>query len=377
MNITNIRASTANTYQDCPWKYFLLYTIGFKSYPNKKAELGTITHHVLELLAKAKKNGYSKLYESFRTNPEYLLEICWERHTKQYPEFEYDKKDYEFCHEQVWSILNSYYNPLNLKILRTEHQFQIEANRIGFEYDHNDYITKEHKAGYIEFRGTIDLITEVDEDTIEIIDYKTGQRLDWVSGNEKTYDKFLMDLQLRMYDIATSKLYPHKFRMLTIIFTRDGGPFTVTFDANDYENSIDMIRHVVNQIRNDTSLKRLKDRKWDQIWKCDYVCQFGLIEHTFVSEDGEFITQKFKRIQPRYRHKYNYPTEIIENNKKYHRITYEEVRTCDRYYSIIKKSGINEGAKILHQISINETGDQPLSRRNDYENSKISKIKLC
>ena len=185
MNIEYLRASTAGTYQDCPWKYFLIYVVGFPSLPNKKAELGTICHHVLELLAKAKKNGYTEYNINKRTDPEYLLKICWKRYTDKNPQFNYDENDYKFCQDQVKAVIESRFDPLALKILKTEHQFEIEANIEGFEYQHKDYKTGEDRSGNMLIRGTIDLITEIAPDTIEIIDYKTGIRNDWVTGVPK------------------------------------------------------------------------------------------------------------------------------------------------------------------------------------------------
>ena len=77
MKITSLRASTYNTYNDCPWKFYLQYVVGFPSKAGKKALLGTIVHHVLELLAKAKKTGHYKLCDKY-SDPEYLLSICFE-----------------------------------------------------------------------------------------------------------------------------------------------------------------------------------------------------------------------------------------------------------------------------------------------------------
>lgn len=377
MNINNLRASTVNTYKDCPFKFFLHYVVGFPSESGKKANLGTISHFVLESLAKARKRGKTELHTSKSTDPEWILAKVWPIFTKNYPEHAYDSKDYDFCLEQVYNIINSKYNPLTLNVIKTEHQFEIEANIPGFSYDYIDYLTKKRKRGNMSFRGTIDLITEAAPDTLEIIDYKTGQRTDWVTGEIKEWENFFDDVQLRMYDLAASKLYSqYKYRILTIIFTRDGGPFSISFEEEDLKETIDMFRKIYKKISNDSQITRLKDNRdrKDQLWKCDYVCQFGLVNHYFADPEGNIVKRKFKRIQKRHKKTKDYPSEFIENGIRYERISFEDELDCDVYYKELKTKGVHETYRKLHQITLGETGE--LSRRNDYENTKISRIKL-
>ena len=35
--------------------------------------------------------------------------------------------------------------------------------------------------------STIDLVTKLDDETIEVVDWKTGRRLDWATGEVKDY----------------------------------------------------------------------------------------------------------------------------------------------------------------------------------------------
>lgn len=377
MNINNLRASTIGTYKDCPFKFFLQYVVGFPSVSGKKANLGTISHYVLETLAKAKKRGRSELYSSKSTNPEWILSKIWPIFTKDYPDHEYCQEDYDFCLEQVQNVLNSKYNPLKLNVIRTEHQFEIEANIPGFSYDYTDYLTQKNKTGNMALRGTIDLITEAAPDTLEVIDYKTGQRSDWITGSPKEWEDFFKDIQLRMYDLATSKLYPqYKYRMLTIIFTRDGGPFSISFEPEDIQDTLDSFRKMYRQILNDSKISRLKDNKdkRDQIWKCDYVCQFGLVNHYFSNPEGDIIKRQFKRISKKSKLKRDYPTIITIGEVDYERISFDEETDCDIFYKKLRTKGVHKTYHELHQITIGQTGE--VSRRNDYNNSKISRIKL-
>ena len=55
MLVTYIRSSSYNNYAYCEMQYFITYVLGHQSDSGKKAELGTIVHKVMEVLAGLKK----------------------------------------------------------------------------------------------------------------------------------------------------------------------------------------------------------------------------------------------------------------------------------------------------------------------------------
>ena len=55
MLVTYIRSSSYNNYNYCEMQYFITYVLGHQSDSGKKAELGTIVHKVMEVLAGLKK----------------------------------------------------------------------------------------------------------------------------------------------------------------------------------------------------------------------------------------------------------------------------------------------------------------------------------
>ena len=55
MIVTYIRSSSYNGYDYCQMQYFLTYVLGYRSESGKKADLGTMTHKVMEVLAVLKK----------------------------------------------------------------------------------------------------------------------------------------------------------------------------------------------------------------------------------------------------------------------------------------------------------------------------------
>ena len=276
MNIQYLRASSINTYSGCQFQFFLETILEIPSISGKKALLGTIVHHVLELMAKASK---SENKTGLRVEHIKLLDFCWNRYKKEnLGKIELnDKKDKKFCLESIEKILCSSYNPLNLKVLATEKQFKIPILSEGFKFDYYDLVKKTNISGNYEMRGTMDLITEVDKDTIELIDWKTGSRKCWNTGVEKDYDYLSSkDIQLRMYDLATSILYPqYKNILLTIHFVNDGGPFTVCFDQDQRKETLEIIRSNFNAIKGNSLPDRIKETNSANLWKCRSVCFYG------------------------------------------------------------------------------------------------------
>jgi hypothetical protein len=341
MKINFLRASSINTYHDCQWKFFLEQVCGFESMAGKKATLGTISHHVLEILAKAKKTGHYKLNDKF-TDVNYLARICWNHYAntdegiKNGIVKDFAGADFKFVLDQVNAVMNSKYNPLLLDILDTEKQFEIEINRPGFEYKYENDFTSKEEEGFMKIRGTIDLVTKINDDTIEIIDYKTGERKDWVTGKPKEIEDFFSDMQLKVYDVATRAIYKdYKFRMFTIIFTRNGGPFTVTFDMSDYRQTLNEISKIYrNVLDNYDPVRIIDDPTRSDRWKCKRVCYFG----RNVDDNG--------------------------------------ISLCEKYYKLYSPKTPKLSTLTLRTEAI-EASKSSNSRRNDYSHAKIFKGKLC
>jgi hypothetical protein len=274
MNVKYLRSSSVTTYDDCQFKYFLEYVLNLPSPSGKKAMLGTISHHVLELLARASKTGRKggKFLDT-----EYLLRICWDRYSQELEGIELDDKDYKFCQKTIAKVVDSSYNPLKLNVIDTEKRFQIPVIDNGFTYSSFNPLTGEIDVGDCELRGTMDLVTEIDKDTIEVIDWKTGLRKCWTTGKEKDYEYLLNnDIQLRMYDLACSILYPqYKHRLMTIHFINKGGPFTVAFDDKEREKTIDILKYHFTNITSNQCPSRIKEDNPKSSWKCRKVCHFG------------------------------------------------------------------------------------------------------
>lgn len=261
------------------------YTLGWRGQSGKKADLGTIVHKVLEITALAKKalqdgealfvdNEIGEI-ETANYDPEYLDEIIdrvYEYYTSRIPHHKWYPRDKKNCHEWVWKIFNDddgFFDPKNRNIVEAEphFDFEIEEDWAKYSYDLGEGNILE---GNLALKGTIDLITDVGDSVYEIIDWKTGRRLDWATGQEKTPEKLQKDVQLRMYHLAATKLYPDiKTFLVTIHFMNDGGPFTIHFQDSDIPDTLSMIKAKFEKIKNTSRPQQVKS------WKCSKLCSAG------------------------------------------------------------------------------------------------------
>ena len=128
------------------------------------------------------------------------------------------------------------------------------------------------------------MITQPNENTAEIIDWKTGRRLNWATGEEKTQEKLEVDPQLMIYYYAVKKLYPHiDNEIVTIYFIHDGGPFSVAFDKSDLYKTEQLLKDKFKKIQH-----TLKPRL-NKSWKCTKLCHYG--KTTFEGTNIEPITE--------------------------------------------------------------------------------------
>lgn len=282
MIVTYFRSSSYNTHSMCEQQYFAEYVLGWRGPSGQKADKGTIVHKVLEILAMIKQGQQNNL--EYINDTEFLgkininnynLNTIIEKVYKHYSEanshHKWTIKDYKDCHSWVYKAIefnNGMFDPRNRDILCPEQHFDITINKPWASYS---YKTSEGKLeGYLALKGTIDLITKVNDNTIEIIDWKTGKRLDWATGQEKTQEKLEKDPQLRIYHYAISHLYPDIDHIIfSIYFINDGGPFSICFDKSDIPETEEMLRKKFEIVKN------TKKPRLNKSWMCSKLCHFG------------------------------------------------------------------------------------------------------
>lgn len=255
--------------------------LGIKSPSGKKADLGTNTHKVMEILAgiklsiqNNKKNYIDDFLGSIQVENYDLEDITkrvFEHYKLLFKHHLWTEKDLKTCLNNVNTMVTSHdgmFDPRNREIVSSEGHFDIIVDKPWADYEYN--IDGEILKGKLGIKGTIDLITKANEETLEIIDLKTGRRLDWATGQQKTIDKLYDDAQLRIYHYAVSKMYPdYKYIIVTINFINDGGPFSVLFSKEDLSHTEEMLRKKFETI------KKCKKPKLSKTWKCTKLCHFG------------------------------------------------------------------------------------------------------
>ena len=166
--------------------------------------------------------------------------------------------------------------------------YPIEEPWAEYEYKMPDGSTLE---GRLHVKGTIDLITRINDTFYEVIDWKSGECKDWNTGNEKFFPDFCVDPQLRMYHWALHRLYPHvKTFAMTINYVRTKGPYTVAYDESDMEETMKMLRKRFEAIKSNTR-PRLKSAS-NKHWFCKYVCWYGSIKNPAYVEGKDTLCQE-------------------------------------------------------------------------------------
>lgn len=259
MKIVRCSATAIKGYYHCSFMYWLEKILGLESSSGKAALQGTIAHTVFEWMGKLKKRNKTYI------DTEWLLDQSWEMHVKQNPGIEIRREtsrgeaaDFRKCRTDIESVANSDHSPYKSKIIDIERWFEIEMP--GPEWKCSD--------GQFSSRGFIDLVREIDSDTIEIVDWKTGDRCDYHTRERHTYSTLFRDIQLRLYHFAATELYPqYKNIIVTFYYTSDGGPITVPMSYSDIFGTIDYLWEFFQTVKNDTLLLR------NRSWKCK-MCSF-------------------------------------------------------------------------------------------------------
>ena len=278
MIITYLRSSSYNTHSMCPHQYYIEYNLGLRGPSGQKADKGTIVHKVMEILAdisvacaKGEMSIVDDIAGEINTidhDVEEITEKVYEYYTTRTPHHPWKSLDLKHCKKWVdkaLTVQGGNFDPRNQKIVQPEQKFDLAIEKPWAYYEYSDDL-----KGYFSIKGTIDLIAQPNENTLEIIDYKTGKRLDWATGEEKTFGKLEKDPQLRMYHYAASRLYPDIDHIIvSIYFINDGGIFSMCYDRSQLPETEAMLRKKFTEIKN------CRRPTLNKTWKCSKLCHFG------------------------------------------------------------------------------------------------------
>lgn len=278
MQITSLSPSAYNTIDDCQMKYFIGNVLRIREPEGLAAEKGTFVHEFLEILALYKmaqqdgkttlNNGYEEVpaIDPMMVNIDDLFKYLTERFKFKNTFKPADLKD---CRKWIDVALASNEDPRKLNIVSPEHKFSLEIDEPWANYIYEDSDGKPQKGKY-RINGIIDLITKVDDTTYKLIDWKTGARKDWLTGQVKEYDDLYKDIQLNIYYYCLSKLYPNiKNFIITIFYLKDGGPYDLAFDPS---NEVLILAKLKAQFQ---KIASVTVPKLSRTWKCQKFCFYS------------------------------------------------------------------------------------------------------
>lgn len=268
MRVVKSSASAINLYKHCAFAYFMQYILGIKSGTGKAALQGKIVHLALEWMARLRKRDKTNV------DPMWLLNRAWDNLTDEHPDIglrkvttRIDKEtgdfkeaaDFKKCRFAMETILNDrFYNPYNLNIVDMEKWFAMELP--GEEWQCQDKDGDPHQFAV---RGFIDVAHEIDEDTLEIVDWKTGNRKDFYTQDEIDEETLMREVQPRLYHLAAYFLYPqYKNILITFYYANSDGPITISLSQDDIVLTIAALHRFFTVISKDTLVRR------NRTWKC-------------------------------------------------------------------------------------------------------------
>lgn len=291
MKIKGLSPSAYNAYEWCEFKFYLTQILGFEDESGPAATLGHLGHKVLEILSRASINKHPK--ESKIWNPEYLWNISFNHYYNESPEIceKLDNAKLKKVCKGVFETINGPYSPITDKTISAEQSFFIPIQ------DKELIIDVGNEKQYFNIRGRIDRVDKLNDNTIEIIDYKTGTRTDYSSKDRSKKDELSLkeEIQPRMYHLAGKHLYPWAENIITtFIYLADGGPVSIPFCDNDVYQTQDMIKKRYFTIKNNEN-----PQKTDQKWRCKAMCGFfkdGTCDSVYKEKDQlgyDFTTEKY------------------------------------------------------------------------------------
>lgn len=284
MYIDYLSASRLNVYIDCPLRYFLEYHICLPELKRDTiaAAKGSAVHDVLEKFALGDKNYTENLKHNYAKHK--IWELDDRKPGRGFPHpMTKNCKNCNWNNGEICSIAKNNISEFSgcpaqnfeddLTLTTNTLKKDVFSRKIlGVEQE----FLKEYEG--FKVKGYIDIVTEIDKDTIEIGDYKTG------SFTKSTEEAF-MDVQLRIYSLVGKTLFPsYKYALMTLHYLRKS-PITVIFDESDDEKTKKFLKESYAKISSAVNPIRKKS------FKCSWCVGFencAKFKEQYMV-DGEFI----------------------------------------------------------------------------------------
>lgn len=296
-----IRSSSLNQYKFCQMRYLFEYLFCLPGKSGAKALKGTIFHKCQELRAQASKaikekkksfidDNFNKVKVKDAINMDWCLDVSFKYYSEKEPDLALTEKDKKDVGQWVkdTNTNHPHYDPLNLNILQTEQKFDIEIKEDWAKY--SGIVKGVKHEGYLSIKGTIDTIIELDDNTYEMLDYKSGSyRTDFATGEEKDLEYLKNDVQLLMYLLALDHIYPKKDWILSLFYIRAGGIFSVHGDQDMLQRAKDTIKKYFSEINACDNPTQFDPSNKD--WRCRHLCPFSKPDSAYR---GQSMCQHYK-----------------------------------------------------------------------------------
>ncbi len=293
MIIEYLSASRLDVYQSCPFRYFLQYHLKLPELKTQSiaTHKGSAVHEALELHVGGE--DYEKVLKDY-----YAKYKVWEFDDRK-PNRGFPHPVEKNCDTCQWAIYD--------KAGRTETICSIAQRSIldfdgcpkpnfeddlkltkGVIHDENSVLNRKILGAEVAFnkefdgfkvRGYMDLVTEIDEDTIEVLDYKTGN---YTKNGEDAFK----DLQMRIYSMVAKMIFPdYKYVLMTLAYLRKR-PVTVIFTKEDDAKTHDFLQEAYKKITDSSNPPRRKS------FKCNWCVGYdecGKIREQYLDSNGNFV----------------------------------------------------------------------------------------
>lgn len=204
-----VSATRIKTFKDCLFKYYINYYTDLPQKSNFGATHGSLIHHLLEQYVKQQDfDWYPELLKGYRGEIEDLepiLPYAKDRDLRKPNCLECPFASDSTCTisgEQLSQLsscpkylFNNSVNMMNDVLKRYKKVYSDKSKIIDPEFEFQLDI-----GGQRPIKGIMDLVFERDEETIVIVDYKSGK---WTQDFEACKE----DIQCRMYSLAARKIF--------------------------------------------------------------------------------------------------------------------------------------------------------------------------
>jgi hypothetical protein len=134
--------------------------------------------------------------------------------------------------------------------------------------------------------GIIDVVTELNNSTVEIIDYKTGRYI-------QSYNECTKDPQLLIYNLAAQRKWREYENFVITIFYLRRKPLHLTFGEKELRGTEMALKHYWAVIGANESPQRIRDKpnmnRRDRVI-CEKMCDMALCDREFIKfRDNGFL----------------------------------------------------------------------------------------